>query len=339
MINWESILSVFNEKGTLLKFLQKVEAALKNDSLTGVDVTQPTTTTATLKFNFKDGSSITSDTLTLAAGATGATGPEGPQGPAGPKGSQITAINTGSPIPANDYTQTLVTVNMSNPDDTKYFTISTKNGEKGEKGNGIISVTTLGSTQGTGEYEGYTVTSLNVDTDEETIPITVYAKNGAQGRGITAVASGQPTTNPANPGYTITPVTAQFTDGSGNTFNVFAKDGEPERLFEYGVYVKDITTGLFNMTFIGRPDIDISRIEPFDLVTSFIENNTSEHPYPVTGIGRDKDTIGYPAVGVYQADSDNLTFICGTTGLTIKEVAYSRDYVNTYARLLKREIE
>ena len=118
MININTILSLFNEKGTLLQWLQKVETALNGATLNGVEILPQSEDTVKLKFNFEDGTNITSDTLTLARGpqgpqglpgkdgidgargmtgetgapgkdgAPGARGPQGPQGPQGAPGAR-----------------------------------------------------------------------------------------------------------------------------------------------------------------------------------------------------------------------------------------------------------
>lgn len=95
MILKETILSAFTERGTLLKWLKKVEAALNNAVLTDISVEQISATQVKLKFTFENGDFVESPVLTLprgekgdkgATGATGATGPAGPQGPEGPQG-------------------------------------------------------------------------------------------------------------------------------------------------------------------------------------------------------------------------------------------------------------
>ena len=97
MINKESILSAFTDRATLLLWLKKVEAALKNAVLSDVSVNQISDTEIRLEFKFEDGTSTLSPVLTLprgpqgVAGPQGATGPAGatgPQGPAGPEGPQ-----------------------------------------------------------------------------------------------------------------------------------------------------------------------------------------------------------------------------------------------------------
>lgn len=113
MILKETILSAFTERGTLLKWLKKVEAALNNAVLTDISVEQISETQVKLKFTFENGDFVESPVLTLprgekgetgATGATGAEGPQGPEGAQGPEGPQgktptirIGAVATGSP--------------------------------------------------------------------------------------------------------------------------------------------------------------------------------------------------------------------------------------------------
>lgn len=62
MINLQSILSLFDDKPTLLKWLKKVEAALAASVLTSVGVEQ-VGEDVTLTFNFEDGTSIVAPTI------------------------------------------------------------------------------------------------------------------------------------------------------------------------------------------------------------------------------------------------------------------------------------
>lgn len=68
MILKETILSMFTERGTLLKWLKKVEAALNNAVLTDVSVEQVSETEAKLKFTFENGDYVESPVLTLPRG-------------------------------------------------------------------------------------------------------------------------------------------------------------------------------------------------------------------------------------------------------------------------------
>ena len=99
MINWESIISAFNEDGTLLKWLKTVNKALNEATLTGVTAQNTSETTATITFTFADGTSQTTPPITLPRGAQGIQGPAGPtgaQGPAGPTGAQGPAGENGT---------------------------------------------------------------------------------------------------------------------------------------------------------------------------------------------------------------------------------------------------
>ena len=91
MILKETILSAFTERGTLLKWLKKVEAALNSAVLTDISLEQVSTTQVKLKFTFENGDFVESPVLTLPRGEkgeTGATGPIGPRGPEGPQGPE-----------------------------------------------------------------------------------------------------------------------------------------------------------------------------------------------------------------------------------------------------------
>lgn len=71
MILKETILSAFTERGTLLKWLKKVEAALNADVLTDISVEQIDDTHVKLKFTFENGVFVESPVLTLARGKDG----------------------------------------------------------------------------------------------------------------------------------------------------------------------------------------------------------------------------------------------------------------------------
>lgn len=88
MFNINTLLSTFDKKGTLMKWLKELTEMLQKSALTGVSVEQTSQTKAVLKFNFEDGSVITSDALDLPRGLPGLTGPQGPQGQQGPAGPQ-----------------------------------------------------------------------------------------------------------------------------------------------------------------------------------------------------------------------------------------------------------
>lgn len=100
MLNINTVLSVFDDKPTLLKWLKKVEAALENASLENVTINSAGENKVTLTFHFADETTITSDPITLPQG------PEGPQGEPGKDGAdgtsfQIVAnVSSSSQLPA-----------------------------------------------------------------------------------------------------------------------------------------------------------------------------------------------------------------------------------------------
>ena len=61
MINYETILSLFDDKLTLLEYLTKIQKALENEQLTSINVTQTDATHVYFTFVFGDGS--TANTL------------------------------------------------------------------------------------------------------------------------------------------------------------------------------------------------------------------------------------------------------------------------------------
>ena len=90
MININTIISSFDEEGTLLKWLKKVEDALKNASLKTVETVAIDDTRYQLKFVFADDTFLLSPTITSPKGDTGPQGPKGDTGPQGPAGKDAT---------------------------------------------------------------------------------------------------------------------------------------------------------------------------------------------------------------------------------------------------------
>lgn len=89
MIDYNTILSSFNDRGTLLKWLKRVEEALEGAGLDNVTVTVIDSTHIALNFDFADGSTVVSDPIEL---------PEGPQGPEGPPGADATPVLANVPV-------------------------------------------------------------------------------------------------------------------------------------------------------------------------------------------------------------------------------------------------
>lgn len=91
MILKETILSAFTERGTLLKWLKKVEASLNNAVLTDISVEQVSATQVKLKFTFENGDFVESPVLTLPRGEKGEPGKDGAPGKDGLDGQGIAA--------------------------------------------------------------------------------------------------------------------------------------------------------------------------------------------------------------------------------------------------------
>ena len=89
MINYETILSLFDDKLTLLQYLTKIEEALRNEQLTDITVTQPDASHVYFTFVFEDGSTIDTPTFTLPAGPQGIQGPAGEDGQDGADGVSV----------------------------------------------------------------------------------------------------------------------------------------------------------------------------------------------------------------------------------------------------------
>ena len=87
MISWQSIMSVFNTKGTLLKWLKTLDQSLKDGVLQSVSVNPVSTGVITLTFNFADGSTVTTPQITLPAGEQGPQGVPGTDGTDGTDGT------------------------------------------------------------------------------------------------------------------------------------------------------------------------------------------------------------------------------------------------------------
>lgn len=77
MINYETILSAFDDKETLLKWLQKVEKALTDSTLTSVDCVNVDDSHIKFTFNFADGSKIDTPEVYVKPGVDGKDGTDG----------------------------------------------------------------------------------------------------------------------------------------------------------------------------------------------------------------------------------------------------------------------
>ena len=130
MINYDSILSAFDGKPTLLQWLKMVKKALDESILKNVNITQ-NGEKVVFSFNFEDGTSISTPEVTLPKGDkgdTGATGAAGPTGPKGNDGVSITGIDTVGNEVVGDETLTTLRARYSN-NTTGDFVVTAKNGK------------------------------------------------------------------------------------------------------------------------------------------------------------------------------------------------------------------
>ena len=88
MFNIDTILSSFDCKGTLMKWLKKIATLLENESLTDVQIKAVADGKAQMILTFEDGSIQASNIFDLPQGPTGATGAQGPKGDPGETGPQ-----------------------------------------------------------------------------------------------------------------------------------------------------------------------------------------------------------------------------------------------------------
>ena len=77
MINYETILSAFDDKETLLKWLQKVEKALAGSTLTSVDCVNVNENYIKFTFSFADGTKIDTPQVYVKPGVDGTDGKDG----------------------------------------------------------------------------------------------------------------------------------------------------------------------------------------------------------------------------------------------------------------------
>lgn len=107
MINYDSILSAFDGKPTLLQWLKLIKKALDESVLKDITVSQDGTSTV-FTFNFEDGTSISTPAVTLPKGDTGAKGDKGEQG------VSVTGVDEVSNEVVGGQTLTTLRFNFSN---------------------------------------------------------------------------------------------------------------------------------------------------------------------------------------------------------------------------------
>ena len=110
MINYDSILSVFDGKPTLLQWLKLVKKALDESVLKDITLKQDGANVV-FTFNFEDGTSISTPAVTLPKGDTGAKGDKGDKGE---QGVSVTGVDEVSNEVVGGQTLTTLRFNFSN---------------------------------------------------------------------------------------------------------------------------------------------------------------------------------------------------------------------------------
>lgn len=217
MYSLATILSAFNEKGTLLIWLKKLEKALEGAALAEATATTGADGLTTFSFIFDDGTKVDTPPILI-------------KGETGEQGNGIASIVPISTEYAPDTTITVIEVRYTNGN-KETLRIEAKNGAN------AVVISNIGTpSQGTGIYTGYTVTPLQGSTAEQSFTFNAYAKNGEQGatgadgkegNGIDTISDfGHTEEN----GYTVTTLDVVYTDPAHvpphERIKVFAKNGE-----------------------------------------------------------------------------------------------------------------
>lgn len=128
MINYDSILSAFDGKPTLLQWLKLVKKALDESVLKDITASQDGAS-AVFTFNFEDGTSLSTPAVTLPKGDTGAKGDKGDKGDTG---VSVTGVDEVSNEVVGTQTLTTLRFNFSN-DTNNEVVVHAENGKSGGK--------------------------------------------------------------------------------------------------------------------------------------------------------------------------------------------------------------
>lgn len=139
MINYDSILSAFDGKPTLLQWLKLVKKALDESVLKDITLKQDGASVV-FTFNFEDGTSISTPAVTLPKGDTGAKGDKGEQG------VSVTGVDEVSDEVVGSQTLTTLRFHFSNGTNDEVV-VYAENGKNG--GIGVVINQPASATSGT----------------------------------------------------------------------------------------------------------------------------------------------------------------------------------------------
>ena len=129
MINYDSILSAFDGKPTLLQWLKLIKKALDESVLEDITLKQDGANVI-FTFNFEDGTSISTPAVTLPKGDTGAKGDKGDKGE---QGVSVTGVDEVSNEVVGGQTLTTLRFNFSNGTNNEVV-VYAENGENASSG-------------------------------------------------------------------------------------------------------------------------------------------------------------------------------------------------------------
>lgn len=182
MINYDSILSAFDGKPTLLQWLKMVKKALDESVLKDITVSQDGAS-AVFTFNFEDGTSISTPAVTL---------PKGDKGDKGEQGVSVTGVDEVSNEVVGSQTLTTLRFNFSNGTNNEVV-VHAENGKNASGGKLYLHRVRLDFEEGSFFVSVNIInTSSTLITDIEYIKShliegTVGYYNGFKGRGAVGI--------------------------------------------------------------------------------------------------------------------------------------------------------
>lgn len=272
-INLKTLLSTFNEKGTLLKWLQQLEKALAQSVLESVTVTTSTAGSAVFSFNFADDTAIKTPPVPL------------PRGEAGEDGTSIRTITEGTPRIQDDFTITPFIITLTDGT-TIPLEVSAANGAAAAAGKDGVGITEITSGEPYESNEN-TVTPITITkTEGEPIELSISAKNGTNGingtdgNGIVTVHALRHYTQDAE---TITVVEAVTDNGANPQFEVHARNGERLYMHHISIYPAQGADGGDTELYMTLAHLSTEPLDYPNLITALYTHNTFETAHLAIG--------------------------------------------------------